>query len=347
MNAIPSIEPLLESFCDKKISEAHQINPRYGDLWLEIKQYLLAGGKRMRPRLTMMAYDAYGEKSQEDIVAVAAAWELLHACVLVHDDIIDRDLIRHGHPNIAGKYQSIYASLGSPDANHYALSAALISGDLLLMSAYELIANSPIDNNKKLIAQSYITKAIFVVAGGELIDTDSVLYPVDQSDPRSVMEYKTASYSLQLPLQCGAALAGASPKELDKLSEIGLHAGIAFQLRDDLLGVYGDSAETGKSNRSDILEKKRTALILETIDRLNPEQSARLQNLLAPDTIIDEATAEEIVELITKSGAKDVVQQLIINESATALSVVDKLMVDEGHKQSFSSLISKLTTRTH
>lgn len=347
MNPIPSIEPLLESFCDKKITEANQINTRYGDLWLEIKQYLLAGGKRMRPRLVLMTYDAYGGKSQEDIMAIAAAWELLHACLLVHDDIIDRDLIRHGHPNIAGKYQSIYASLGSTDANHYALSAALISGDLLLMSAYELIANAPIDNKKKLIAQSHITKAIFVVAGGELIDTDSVLYPSGQSDPRSVMEHKTASYSLQLPLQCGAALAGASSAELSKLSAIGLHAGIAFQLRDDLLGVYGDSVQTGKSNRSDIIEKKRTFLVLETIKCLDSKQSARLKALLAPDAIVDEAAVEEIVTLITKSGAKEAVEQLIINESSAALGVVDKLIVDEGHKQAFSSLISKLTTRTH
>lgn len=346
MDHPPSIESILESFCNQKITEANSISPRYSELWHEIKQYLMSGGKRMRPQLVMQAYAAYGGSDTENILRVAAAWELIHACVLVHDDIIDRDTIRHGHPNIAGKYQSIYGSLGSSDTDHYALSAALIGGDLLLMSAYEMIGSATVTESQRATAYAYINKAIFVVAGGELIDTDSVLYPINETDPITIATHKTASYSLQLPLQCGAALAGASDEELEKLAEIGLHTGIAYQLKDDLLGVYGDSQVTGKSNRSDILEKKRTFLVVEALKNLDAGQSARLSNFLAPHYTVDDTSAEEIVELLTNSGAKEITELAIDELSDKALGVIKNLAIDENHKQTFSSLVAKLTTRT-
>ena len=346
MEHASKIETLLGSFCDEKIADAAEIDDRYRDLWQEIRQYLLTGGKRMRPRLVMLAYEAYGGKNPGSIIPIAAAWELLHACLLVHDDIIDRDLVRHGRPNIAGRYQEIYGDLGEADVDHYALSAALLSGDLLLMSTYELVQTAPLSSDEKLLVQKYLNQAIFSVAGGELIDTDSVLYDPRQTDPLLVARYKTASYSLQSPLQCGAALAGATEEELKKLAEIGLHTGIAYQLKDDVLGVFGDIETTGKSNRSDILEKKRTFLIKETLKNLAPANASALAGLLAPGYEMTHEDAEKIVELIISSGAKEKTERTILDESTKALQIVEELSVDQSYKNIFSSLISKLTTRT-
>lgn len=340
------IDKLLTEFCDEKINQALEIDERYADLWREIKQYLMAGGKRMRPKLVMLAYEAYGGKNSEAIIPIATAWELLHACLLVHDDIIDRDHVRHGQPNIAGRYQLIYKAFSKSDIDHYALSAALLSGDLLLMSSYDLINTASINSDEKLLVQQYLNKAIFAVAGGEFIDTDSVLYSLNETDPLIVATYKTASYSLQLPLQCGAALAGASKDELKKLAQIGLHTGIAYQLKDDLLGVFGDSEKTGKSNRSDILEKKRTYLILQTLESLAAEQENQLTRHLSPEYELDYTDAEKIVELITLSGAKEKTEKVIDEESAKALSAVQELSASEESKQIFSALISMLTKRT-
>ena len=337
-----AIESVLAPFCMQKIEQAAVINPRYAALWQEIHYYLMAGGKRMRPRLVLLAYDAYKTADEFDITHVAAAWELLHACLLVHDDIIDRDTMRHGQPNIAGRYQAVYGK----GNEHYALSAALLSGDLLLMSAYEIIDTAPIDSDAKLLAYSYLNKALFTVAGGELIDTDAVLYPVTDSNPHAVAAYKTASYSLQLPLQCGAALAGAPKEELEKLSEIGLHAGIAYQLRDDLLGVFGDSKTTGKSNRSDIFEKKRTALIHETLSRLSADDAASLQTLLSPEHTVTNKEAEHIVRLIVSSGAKEATRQVVIRESQQALRVIDTLSAYASSKHTLSQIVHALTDRT-
>lgn len=347
MDYSPKVEAALEAYCQSAIKEAATIDERYVELWSEIHRYLMAGGKRMRPRLVLFAYNAYkNPDSSEDITAVAAAWELLHACLLVHDDIIDRDTVRHGQPNIAGRYLSIYDQLNSGDTSHYALSAALLGGNLLLMSAFTVIDTAPISSDAKLVALSYLHKALFTVAGGELIDTDAVLYPIGATNPRSVAIHKTSSYSLQMPLQCGAALAGASAEELEKLSQIGLHAGIAYQLQDDLLGVFGDSAATGKSNRSDITEKKRTLLIHKTIESLPEAGSRRLTELYSPNHILSSEEAEEVVALITSSGAKRMVKEDIANEITQSLSLIDTLSISALDKEIFAGTIQKLAVRT-
>lgn len=343
MDQIAKVETILDAYCLKKIEQAAHLDARYTELWQEIHRYLMAGGKRMRPRLVLLTYEAYGGK--DDIAQIAAAWELLHACLLVHDDIIDRDTIRHGQPNLAGRYQSLYDRLSSSDTSHYALSAALLGGDLLLMSAYEMITTAPINNDAKFLALSYIHTALFTVAGGELIDTDSVLYPITKSNPRAVIAYKTASYSLQLPLQSGAALAGVAKDELEKLNTIGLHVGTAYQLRDDLLGVFGDIAITGKSNRSDIFEKKRTLLIHETLKNLDQTKAERLTKLFALDHTINPHEVEEIIELIESSGAKKITEQAIMHETAQATSLIDTLGIAAPFKEQFIAIVAKLTTR--
>lgn len=336
------VEVILDAYCQEKIKQAAGIDARYAMLWQEIHYYLTSGGKRMRPRLVLLAYEAYRNPDHDiDITPVAAAWELLHACLLVHDDIIDRDTMRHGQPNIAGRYQAIYGEA----SEHYALSAALLSGDLLLMSAYEIVNIADISSDIKVQAQSYLNKALFSVGGGELIDTDSVLYPISESNPHVVAAHKTASYSLQLPLLCGAALAGASSDELEKLSTIGLHAGIAYQLRDDLLGIFGDSLTTGKSNRSDVIEKKRTFLIHKTLENLESTNAAKLATYFAPHHDVSPEEAEEIVELIILSGAKETVENVIEEKTRQALEEIASLEVDSSYKAHFSELIGKLTTR--
>lgn len=348
MSYSSQIEVILEDYCQTATKEATDINSRYAELWREIQRYLMAGGKRMRPRLVMLAYDAYKEEasSSQDILPIAAAWELLHACLLVHDDIIDRDTVRHGQPNIAGRYQKIYDSLGAADTPHYSMSAALLAGDLLLMSAFDIIRSSAVNDHAKLLAQKYLNKATFAVAGGELIDTDSALYSIDDSDPLSVAMHKTASYSLQMPLQCGAALAGANHKELDKLAQAGLHAGIAYQLQDDLLGIFGNSNITGKSNRSDIFEKKRTYLIHTTLGSLSKTDSDRLSDILSLHHIVSKNEAEEVINFINSSGAKDIIIDRINSESDQALKIIASLDIDNRSKGQFSELINKLTTRT-
>ena len=137
-NIITDVNHLLHKYCSTKIRRAKNYDSSYQKLWTVIDQYLMQGGKRIRPYLTVTAYSAYGGKDHSTIYPAACAWKLLHAGLLVHDDIIDRDIIRHGALNISGTYQQLYGE-ATNDSLHFANSSALLAGDLLLAGAQEIV----------------------------------------------------------------------------------------------------------------------------------------------------------------------------------------------------------------
>jgi geranylgeranyl diphosphate synthase type I len=199
---------------------------------------------------------------------------------------------------------------------------------------------------EKTLSISYLQKALFSVGGGELIDVESALYPILESDPVAVAHYKTAGYSFQYPLLCGAELAGASNEQLSILEEIGLEIGVAFQLRDDLLGVFGEESKTGKSNRSDIFEKKRTMLVQFAYKKLSEENAKRLEELFDIDRPISKAEAEEVVVLIESTGATQDIENQISQRANKTLALIESLQIDKKHKLALNVLVEKITQRT-
>ncbi len=342
---ITQIEDALHTYCRAKIEDAKTIGSSAEYIWQQIDGYISGGGKRLRPRIFMMMHDFYsGTASMNGVLSVACAWELLHTSLLIHDDIIDRDIIRRGKLNIAGVYQAKYSKL-TTDADHYALSAALLAGDLLLSSAYDIINQSDLTDSQKVAMQRHINKAVFAVGAGELLDTESALYPIASADPYSIAEYKTASYSFQFPMESGAALAGAPASELQKLHSVGSHAGIAFQLKDDLLGVFGDSAVTGKSNRSDIIEKKRTLLIQQVLKKATSEDADKLNQLYSSEHALTDEETEEVFRIIAAANVKNEIEAIIEEETERALTVVAALSVSGDNKEVLSGLIASLVGR--
>lgn len=342
-----SIKQEMHNYCQRQIAVAQSIGAGYEKLWTEIDAYLAGGGKRIRPYLMLLAYEAYGGTNITASLPVAASWELLHSGLLVHDDIIDRDMTRHGSLNIAGKYRDTYGTLSEHDADHYALSSALLAGDLLLFAANDIIATADeLTPEQKLRAMSYIQSGVFSVGGGELLDLESVLYPIKTSQPIAIAEYKTASYSFQLPLECGAALANAPDTELSILHEIGTNIGVAFQLRDDILGVYGSEAETGKSNRSDIYEKKRTLLVQYAHEHLEDTEKQKLDILYSVDTDIGETEVVEVLQLLDKSSAKQTLESVIANYSEQANQQISTLSIGEAYKAELRNLVAKASGRS-
>lgn len=339
------IETTLINYCESNRQFSNSIGWQYERLWMEIDTYIKGGGKRLRPRLFLLTHKLYGGKTNKAILAAACAWELLHASLLIHDDIIDRDLIRHGKKNIAGRYQEIYSNVSDTEKAHYALSAALLAGDLLLSSAYNIVLESDLNSALKLQMQSFLHEAIVTVAGGELIDTESALYPIGTTDPLAVARYKTASYSFEYPMVSGAALSGAPDTDLRQLRHIGEHIGIAYQLKDDLLGVFGDSAATGKSNRSDLIEKKRTLLIQHTLKGAPAELGMRLQELFDKQETLSESEADEVLSIINNSGAKADIESLVELHSRHALDAIAGLTIAENKKSELIELVQRLIYR--
>lgn len=338
------INEFIRYFVDEKIVSARSYDSNYVRLWREIGEYLLAGGKRIRPYLIMLSYQAYGGKDVERVLPIAGAWELLHASLLVHDDIIDRDDVRHGVLNISGKYKQYYGS-GS-DKEHLAYGAALLAGDLLLSGAHESIARADISSDKKNEIQKLLSQALFGVAGGELLDTEAVLEKLDSVDALKIAQYKTAEYSCEYPIICGAVLADVNVAEQQKLKDMAMSLGIGYQLVDDLLGVFGEQHITGKSNTGDIREKKRTLLIQRTYETLDREGKSKLQALYNQDDVLSEDDIAYVKNLIQQSGAKVKIEQEIALHRKNALDKLRQLEVGVDYRNEYQKLTEKLLSRT-
>jgi geranylgeranyl diphosphate synthase type II len=258
------VDTVLARFFSLAKIRAAALGPQYEQLWQTLENNTI-GGKRFRPRMVMAAYQSLGGTDIEAAAYVGAAFELLHTALIVHDDVIDRDFVRRGFPNISGTYRNRALSRGSSEAaaEHSGVSAAVIAGDLALFNAYRLVDRSGVGDELRSRLLDVMDDALFASAAGELIDVDFALADSMPSvdDILSMERLKTAVYSFESPLQAGAILAEADEEVVTALGDFGRELGIAYQVVDDLLGVFGAEAETGKSIIGDLREGKRTVLI--------------------------------------------------------------------------------------
>jgi geranylgeranyl diphosphate synthase, type II len=303
------VDAVLGRFFSLAKKRATPLGTEYLQLWEELEANTV-GGKRFRPRMVFAAYEALGGTDSEAAACIGAAFELLHTALIVHDDVIDRDFTRRGGPNLAGAYRDRALANGAPDAaaEHRGISAAVIAGDLALFNAYRLIDRSGVSDVVRGRLVEVMDDALFASAAGELIDVDFSFMPdVPRVDDILTMErLKTAVYSFECPLQAGAILAGASEETVATLGDFGRDIGIAYQLVDDLLGVFGTEAETGKTTVGDLREGKRTVLIAYAT-------SAPGWDALAPllgKADLSDAEAETLRTHLTECGAKSFAEGL-------------------------------------
>lgn len=277
-------------------------------LWSAL-QTASVGGKRLRPRLVLASHEALGGDQDTAAAQVSDAVEMLHTAFVVHDDVIDADLTRRGRPTVAAEFADWArgVEVGPDRAARYGLAAAILAGDLALVGAVTMVATcgAPPDVVGRLL--HLFEQALQRSAAGELADVRvSMVTGVDLAETLDVAEWKTAAYSFQLPLQAGAVLAGADEDTIDLLGEIGRLTGIAFQLRDDLRGVFGDTAETGKDPLSDLREGKGTALV--AYARATTLWTQIQPYVGRPD--LDAQGMEHARRLFTACGARQAVEDL-------------------------------------
>jgi geranylgeranyl diphosphate synthase type II len=303
------VDAVLARFFSLAKNRAAALGTQYVQLWETLEDNTI-GGKRFRPRMVMTAYAALGGTDHEAAAYVGAAFELLHTALIVHDDVIDHDFTRRGAPNISGSYRDRAIAAGSTAAvaEHSGISAAVIAGDLALFNSYRLIDRSGVSGVVRARLLEVMDDALFASAAGELIDVDfSIAVDMPRVDDILTMErLKTAVYSFECPLQAGAILAGASEAVVSTLADFGREIGIAYQLVDDLLGVFGREAETGKTTLGDLREGKRTVLI--SYATSTPEW-AGISGLVGDPELTDEQAAG-IREVLVRCGAKSFAEGL-------------------------------------
>lgn len=331
----------------QSIKDAATIDPSYERLWKNLYTLIQSGGKRLRPQMTLLAYSAFGGKDIESIAPVAAAQELLHFSLLIHDDIIDRDYIRYGVANIAGQYKLTYSQFvaGKDDITHYSHSAAILAGDLMLSGAHQLIASCDLPGSAIATAQQLMSVGIFEVAGGELLDTELSFMPYKNGDALKIATYKTASYSFIAPLLTGARLAGASDEDIQVLRDYATALGIAYQLTDDILGVFGVEVETGKSTTGDIIEGKRTYLVEMALAAFSAADEAVFMRAFGnPDATTLEIEAAK--RLLISSGARTKIEEKIADYTTTAQTSLGALSLPDEYHERFLQMTNRVTKRT-
>jgi geranylgeranyl pyrophosphate synthase len=319
---------------------AHDLDPLFGELIQTAATYMSRGGKRLRPYLVYLGYRGFGGRSETAILRLSVAQELQHNGWLIHDDFIDRDLRRYGGPNVAGAYRTKFAASATPGGRHLADSMAILAGDVAVVSAIATILNSSFPDSYRLAAASILQQRNLEVLGGETIDVLLPTLPLAKVTPERILEMyrlKTGSYSFVAPLQIGATLAGAPAAQLPGIAAFGEPLGVAFQIVDDLLGMFGNEDELGKSVLSDLREGKRTILVTSALALAQPDQAQRLTELLGNPKSGYRHLAESR-KILENSGAKTHTEQLARRQVDQAL----KALPTAGFDPAVQSLLRQL-----
>ncbi len=247
------------TFFARKKKKAAKVDPQLGDA-LQRLHVLTSKGKRLRGALTLLGYQIAHGLGYRRIIPVSLAVELIHASILIHDDFIDRDALRRGGPTV----HEFFAKGTSP---HHGASMAIIIGDIGIFLGNELLAGCGF-NPEKLTRAIVVLNSHLVDTGyGELLDiTFDLKTDVTWDDIIKVRIYKSAYYTFLMPLKVGALLADVSFVQMKAIKDFGISVGLAFQLTDDMLGIFGDPKKTGKSNESDIREGKKTLLLAKALE---------------------------------------------------------------------------------
>lgn len=281
----------------------------------------VAGGKRLRPQFCYAGWlVAGGDPDEPAIVRAAAALEWLQGSALVHDDLMDGSDTRRGRPSVHRAFEARHvAEHRHGDAAGFGESAAVLLGDLLLSWTDELFRSSDLHTTRAAFAFLDLCKTE-VVAGQFLDVMGQTRASLSVDEAMKVVRYKSAKYTVERPLHIGATLAGGGPDLVAGLSEVALPLGEAFQLRDDVLGVFGDPVVTGKPAGDDLREGKRTVLVARAHELADPAGRALLAEGLG--TV---AGVGAVAELIRTCGALDAVEADIARLEAQADAAIDRL----------------------
>nr|WP_211599517.1 polyprenyl synthetase family protein [Gordonia araii] len=344
-----AVEARLAELFETARSDAEPIGPAVVEATDALAAFVLGGGKRVRPlfahagrevaHATSGAGDHPADDTDEAMIDLGAALELVQACALVHDDIIDASATRRGNPTVHRVFADRHREgrwLG--DAGRFGESMAILIGDLALAWADDLAAPLP-----ARVAPVWSTMRTEVLSGQLLDIANEASRDESLAAAERVIAYKTAGYTVARPLQLGAVLGGAGDDLVGELRAIGLNLGLAFQLRDDLLGVYGDPAVTGKPSGDDLITGKRTVLVAEGFARVTDEQAAALRASLGTD--LDDASLARARAILTESGAQAAVENRIDSALSHALAGIESLPTSPQARESLADLAHRITHR--
>lgn len=303
---IPLIDKFIADYFDAKAGDASL--PFMKEMYADIKEYCLRDGKRIRPLLLLNAYNGYkkGFTRTAEIVKLGAAVEIMHSFLLVQDDIIDRAEMRRGgealHILLGKRYSSVTTNplIGTDIAS--------VLADIIFSSAIDIICGAKLRDKIKISYMQVFSRTYEKTAWGQILDSlNTMPRAIDSGSnaPMMISLMKTAWYTMVYPITMGYVLSGGNGrKELKAIEEFGVPLGVAFQIRDDILGVFGIESDTGKPNDSDIHEGKFTLLVHNAMQKLDDMELERFKSILLSQSK-SEADVDYVRGIIKNSGALD------------------------------------------
>ncbi len=345
----PEIDKRLKNALEaerKRFPEKHEVFDQEIDTLLDFN---LRGGKRLRPAFVVEGYLAVGGKNLDAIYDASIAIEGSEAYLLIHDDIIDDDSLRRGKPTVHVMYMNFLKTIGVPEEKlkHMGQALALVTGDIQAILDYDWLMRADLPDGRKVKALLKFNDVLRLTNYGQLLDIMLELRPVEEvkeSDVLLVHSLKTSAYTIWGPLQIGAILGGGDQKVLDGFYNYGKPLGIAFQLQDDILGLYGDVKKTGKPAHSDLKEGKRTLLIIKALENADENQKKDLLRVLGKKDLTDEE-AEIAREIVKETGSLDYNKELARELAEKGLSAIEDLDIEEEPKEYLLGIAEFLINR--
>ena len=343
----------LREYLDERRTEAAYIGPEYGGLIAALEDFVLRGGKRLRPLFAYWGYRAVTPGSDDpvdpEILKLFSALELLHACALVHDDVIDDSATRRGMPTAHVHFTDLHRDQswhGSPE--QFGRSAAILLGDLSLVWADDIVAGTELPGDGRRRVRRVWSDIRTEVLGGQYLDIVSESSGAESiASAMNVNTYKTASYTVSRPLQLGAAAAADRPDVQSLFGEFGTDLGVAFQLRDDVLGVFGDPAITGKPSGDDLRSGKRTVLLAEALERAGNSDPVAAELLRSSiGTELTDAQVGELCSVIESVGALAAVEERIDTLTRRALALLASAPINAPAKIGLTELAGLAANRS-
>lgn len=357
------IQQEIDSFCDDKRQQLSEISEDLIPI-IDYTQELLQGGKRFRALFAYWAWAAALPKDSNPselidqangIVGIASALEVFHAAALVHDDLMDQSDTRRGQPAIHKRFENMHTEKGFlGDPERFGQSGSVLVGDLMLNWSSEVFGSAVTQAQTAEIESSCrneFSKMRFEVMAGQYLDVleenaaplRSLADAVTKAE--KVMLYKTAKYSLEAPLLIGASFAGANEETLRGFSNFGIPLGLAFQIRDDILGVFGDPEVTGKPAGDDLREGKRTVLVALTLQN-SSSSIARIFNDLLSERELESEQIEFMQQTIRDSGALEKTERMMQEYGDRALQVLETLDLEPVAKNKLQDLAERVISRS-
>ncbi len=342
------VQQVLDDYVDRQASALDDLGED-ADRLTRAARLAVQGGKRFRAMFCLWGFRAvraFADPVEEQaVLRAASSLELLHSSALVHDDYMDASDTRRGRPSVHRAFADEAREAGWPGHHeHYGAAAAILLGDLLLAWSDELLRSCGLPQDQVLAALEVFDVTRTEVIAGQFLDVSvQARAESDIEQAMRVLRYKSAKYSVERPLHVGAALAGADKETVASLTAFGIPLGEAFQLRDDLLGVFGDPEVTGKPAGDDLSEGKRTVLVALALRDAEPADATRLAASLGQQ--LPGAMVAELQRIIERSGAHGEVEERIEQLTGTSLAALEAAPFTDDARRVLGGLAEAATQR--